>query len=88
MAVLLIAYDLKKETNRPPIVKTIKEKWPTWARLSESSYAITTQQAAQQVYKALSHLLDENDELYVVNLRSPYWGTSGDVNKWLKNNLP
>lgn len=87
MTVLLIAYDLNKEFNRPPIVAEIKKKWPTWARLSESSYAIKTQQSPEEVYKALNHMLDSNDELYVVRLNFPYWGTRGEVNQWLGKNL-
>lgn len=88
MAVLLIAYDLNKETKRPPIVKTIKEKW-SWAMLSESSYAIETSESPETVFNKLNHMIDENDRLYVINLRSPYrsWGKKG-VNKWLDENLP
>ena len=88
MAVLLITYDLNEEKKRPPIVAEIKKKWPTWAKLSESSYAIKTQQEPKTVYDSLKHLIDNNDELYVVSLRNPYWGRAGEVNEWLKSNLP
>lgn len=88
MAVYLVAYDLNKETSRPPIVKAIKE-YGTWAKLSESSYAISTSKTPAQVYSGLSSLLDSNDQLYVINLRKPYSGFGpNDINKWLEDNLP
>lgn len=86
MAVYVVAYDLNKETVRPNITKAIKE-FP-WARLSESSYAIETALSPQEVYNGLEKFLDDNDQLYVITLKKPYWGRGPeDINKWLADRL-
>lgn len=87
MSTYIITYDLNKETNRPPIVKEIKD-FSSWAKLSESSYAISTNFTAQQVYEKLKHLIDNNDNLYVITLKKPYFGFGKkEVNDWLEQNL-
>lgn len=87
MAVLLVTYDLNKEIKRPKIVEAIKKY--SWARLSESSYAIATTETPQTVYNKLTEFLDGDDQIYIINLRKPYWGFGPkDVNDWLDSNLP
>ena len=89
MAALLVTYDLNKETKRPKIVPAIKKLCDSWARLSESSYAIRTRKSPKTVYDELVHLLDNNDTLYVINLSRPYYGQGPqEVNDWLEDNLP
>lgn len=89
MAVLLITYDLNNEVRRPPITKKIKELYPAWAQLSESSYAVSTEHGPRQVYEQLSPILDSNDNLLVITLSAPWWGQHGksEVMDWLKNSL-
>lgn len=88
MATYIVTYDLNKETKRPDILKDIKS-YDGWARLSESSYAITTSSGARAVYDNLAKHLDSNDNCYVISLSKPYWGQGPkDVNDWLANNLP
>lgn len=87
MATYIVTYDLNKEVRRPDIVGAI-HKYDGWAKLSESSYAIATSSTPQQVYNGLLKYLDENDQLYVITLRKPYYGQgSKEVNDWLANNL-
>ncbi len=88
MAVLLVTYDLNKPgKDYDDLLKTIKSH--SWARLSESSYAIQTNQGPQQVINKLKPFIDQNDNLYVINLKKPYAGFGPkDVNDWLDNNLP
>jgi len=87
MITYIVTYDLNKETKRPPIVKEIKDLG-NWAKLSESSYAISTSLSAQQVYEKLKHLIDNNDNLYVITLKNPYSGFGKkEVNDWLEQNL-
>ena len=87
MATLLVTYDL----NRPgkdydDLLKKIKSYG--WARLSESSYAISTTSDPQTVYNSLKPFLDPNDNLYVITLKKPYTGFGPkDVNDWLERNL-
>lgn len=87
MASLIITYDLNKETKRPDILKDIKA-YESWAKLSESSYAVTTSKTPKQVYDQLSKHLDGNDNCYVISLRKPFYGQGPqDVNDWLLENL-
>lgn len=88
MSVLLVTYDLNKEVNRPNITKKLRDGYPSWAKLSESSYAIATSQTPAQVVAFLRPMLDQNDHIYVIPLKKPYsgWGPP-DVNTWLDNNL-
>lgn len=87
MAVYIVTYDLNKETVRPKITDEVRKTG--WAKLSESSYAITTSETPQQVYDRFSKHLDGNDNFYVIMLNRPYYGRGPkDVNDWLENNLP
>jgi hypothetical protein len=88
MATLLVTYDLNKEAKRPNITKALKEAFPAWAMLSESSYVIATSLGPQAAYNTLAPLFDENDTLYVITLKRPYFGYGPEeVNGWLENNL-
>ncbi|MFS8037694.1 hypothetical protein ACI7BZ_12165 [Xanthobacter sp. AM11] len=87
MAVLLVTYDLNREVVRPNIVKAIKDLG-SWAKLSESSYAIDVSDTPQGVFNRLSPLLDGDDNLYVVTLSRPYFGRGPkEVNEWLAARL-
>lgn len=92
MSTFLITYDLNKERHArgvyAPIIKFIKEDCLTWARLSESSYAVVSNLGPQEIYNRLSGYLDSDDNLYVITLKSPYWGKGPKlVNEWLAKNL-
>lgn len=88
MACYIVTYDLNKETVRPDIVADI-QKFSEWARLSESSYAITTSHTADAVYEILSKHLDDNDNCYIISLAQPHFGQGPEeVNQWLADNLP
>lgn len=87
MSALLVAYDLNAPGQKhTELLKKIKE-FP-WAKISESAYAIGTQQTASQVYKTLKPIIDDNDNLFVIPLHKPYdgWGPK-DVHEWLGNHL-
>ena len=87
MTVYLLTYDLNKETSRPPIVAFIKKNY-AWARLSESCYAIETDLNAENTYRVFSNFLDDNDQLYVIQLTQPAAGQGPPVvNEWLLEKL-
>ncbi len=87
MPAYVVAYDLNKETKRPKIVDEVKEF--SWARLSESSYAISTNLTAQQVYARFEKHIDSNDRLYVIPLKKPFAGFGPEaVNDWLDKHVP
>ena len=86
MAVYIVAYDLNKETRRPPIVAEVQRD--PWARLSESSYAISTSETVQQVYERFKAYLDDNDTLFVITLNKPWQSWASDeLNKWMNTYL-
>jgi len=87
MAALIIAYDLNNETRRPNIVKTIKDTG-SWAKLSESSYAVDTHESPENVMSRLKKHLDSDDNCYVITLSAPWsgWGPK-EVIAWLSKRL-
>lgn len=88
MAVYIVTYDLNHEVRRPKIVDAVKS-YGTWAKLSESSYAIVSGSTPEQVRLHFQPLLDDNDNLFVISLRQPYAGWGGkDVHDWLSQHLP
>lgn len=88
MTVLLVAYDLNNEIHRPNITKKLKEGYPSWAKLSESSYAISTSNTPAEVVEFLRPMIDKDDNIYVITLKRPHsgWGPKV-VNEWLEKNL-
>ncbi len=87
MSVLLVTYDFKNRDDAYfELTKQIKSY--QWARLSDSSYAIDTDQTPCDVYTSLKHLVDGGDNLYVTVLSRPYYGFGPDeVNQWLSERL-
>lgn len=89
MACYLITYDLNKETKRPPIVERIKQISHSWAKLSESSYAINHPGTPNDIYQRLEPLIDDNDQLLIIPMHQPYQGFHAkEVHEWLRTNLP
>ena len=88
MAVLLVTYDLDGEGNRPNITNKLKQAFPRCAKISESSYAISTGLTPEQVVDDVRPMLDAKDCLYVVSLVKPFSGLGpNDVREWFSNNL-
>ena len=89
MAVLLVTYDMNKEPNSEQykgLLAYIKSF--SWARMSESSYAIDTQLSPEQVYAKLKPFVDDNDNILVMTLKRPYSGYNRkDVIDWLNARL-
>jgi hypothetical protein len=88
MAVLLVTYDLKKPgQDYSDLLNAIKGY--AWAKLSESSYAIITDNSPSTIYSELRTFIDVNDHIYIINLKRPHYGYGPkDVNDWLGLNLP
>lgn len=87
MSTLLVTYDLKKPGQDYKDFLELIRKYP-YARLSESSYAISTYESPKNVYEKLVSHMDKNDQLYVITLCSPYFGMGPvNVNDWLASAL-
>jgi hypothetical protein len=90
MAVRLITYDLNKEPDSEDykhVLEIIRSY--AYARLSESSYAIQTEETPRDVYNQFVPYLDENDYFLVLTLTKPYYGfAQQEVHDWLEEKLP
>jgi hypothetical protein len=88
MSALLVTYDLKGSGGDYSGLLGKIKSYPSWARLSESSYAIATDTSPQAVFSALKPFLDANDNIYVITLKQPYSGYGPkEVNDWLDKHL-
>lgn len=88
MAALLITYDLNTPGQEHDKILDKIKTFNGWARLSESSYAVSTSLAPNQVYSQFESLLDSNDHIWIVSLKKPYSGFgSKKVIDWLDANL-
>jgi len=91
MVTYLVTYDLNNEdngANRRALLISIREDFDDYAKLSESSYAISTTKTPSGVHKHLKRHLDENDHIYIIALSKPYSGRGPkNVNEWLAANL-
>ena len=88
MAALLVTYDLNSPGQKHAKVLEKVKSFGGWARLSESSYAITTSLEPNHVYSQFENLLDSNDCIYIISLKRPYSGRGAEkVNEWLNSNL-
>lgn len=90
MATLLVTYDLNKEKSdkdREKLREAIKSTG-SWARLSESSYAVETTSTPKSFYDVLSPHIDSNDNVLVMTLTRPYWGQHDkEVIDWIEAKL-
>ncbi|HBD03434.1 MULTISPECIES: hypothetical protein [Psychrobacter] len=88
MAALLVTYDLNSPGQKHAKVLEKIKSFGGWARLSESSYAITTSLTPSQVYSQFENLIDANDTIWIITLKKPYSGFgSKDIIDWLDNSL-
>lgn len=84
MAVLIIVYDLSSIGASYYDLVTAIKKFP-WAKLSASSYAISTSLSPQTVLNRLRPLMDSSSNLYVITANKSFAGYGPEaVNKWLQ----
>lgn len=88
MAVLLVTYDLNSPgQDYKDLLSSIKSTG-SWAKLSESSYAISTNETVSAWYDRLGRYIDKNDSIFIITLKRPYTGYGPkDVVDWLDSNL-
>lgn len=87
MSVLLVTYDLNRQgQNYSKFLEVIKSY--SWARLSESSYAIETNKSPEMVYRELKPFADENDRYLIICLNKPHQGwIEKSIHDWLNQKL-
>lgn len=80
MAAYIITYDLRKNRDYEALYNAIKS-YGTWAKITQSSWAIVTSQTSIQIRDFLISHMDEDDRLFV----SKYGGTAAWKNVIAKN---
>ena len=88
MSAHIITYDLSRPgRNYDELYARIKS-YGTWARITESSWTIVTEQSPVAVRDHLKPALDSNYKLFVSTLGVSAWiGLSKEISDWLKKNL-
>lgn len=83
----IISYDMAGRDNYDDLYKAIKA-YGTWARITESTWAVVTKNSARKIRDDLNQHLPEDSRLFVV--RSGTEAAWFDVhchNQWLKKHL-
>jgi hypothetical protein len=88
MSVLLITYDHSKMSPMvdpvPDFVKEYKH-----VQLSQSSYAIETDEKTMTIFHKIMPYLSINAHLFIVTLTQPFTGQGLEhVGEWLRKRLP
>lgn len=86
MAVLIVMFDYSPTgASHYPMIRAIKKY--SWTKLTETSYAISTDLTPEAVFTQLRGLMESEANLYVITSRKPFagYGTQS-ANDWLQQN--
>lgn len=87
MAVVLIAYDLMNPGQNYIDIKRFISMYPH-IKLSESAYAVETDDSPKNIFSRLKQYLEKNDILYIITLTPPFDGQGKESsNRWLQQRL-
>lgn len=87
MKCYLISYDLINQRDYDSLHEAIKS-YGTWAKITESFWAIVTTQSSTQIRDYLKKFMDNDDRIFVIKSGSEAaWTNSLASNEWLKKNL-
>ncbi len=88
MASMIITYDLRSPgRNYDDLYKAIKS-YGGWARITESSWFVKTNDTCKQVYDKLNAQIDNNDRVFVAVLTgTAAWRNVLCDSEYLKTNL-
>ena len=87
MATYIISYDLRKSRNYDGLYNAIKS-YGTWAKVTESTWAVKTNSSAVQVRDHLASTMDSDDRIFVIKSGiEAAWRNAIGKNEWFKENL-
>lgn len=88
MACYIVSYDLRNPgRNYEDLYERLKS-YRKWAKLTESTWAIVTENSVVEVRDHLKYVLDGNDRIFVIKSAGvAAWSNSICRNEWLKDNL-
>lgn len=88
LATYIITYDLRAPGRNYEAVYSKLKSYGIWARITESTWAVVTDQSAVQVRDALIALTDPNDRIFVIKSGvEAAWRNARCKSEWLKNRL-
>lgn len=88
MACYIVSYDLRNPGRNYEDLYEHLKSYRKWAKLTESTWAIVTENSAVEVRDHLKYVLDENDRIFVIKSAGvAAWSNSICRNEWLKDNL-
>ena len=84
----IISYDLSNlNRDYDAIIKAIKQ-YPTWGRLTDSTWAVVTEESATSIRDKLMEFIDVNDKLIVIRSgKHAAWTRCLADTNWIKENL-
>lgn len=87
MKCYIITYDLRFQRNYESLWDAIKT-YNKWGKITESTWAILTEQSATEIRNYLTQFMDNDDRLFVVKSGGEAaWRNAMANNDWLKENL-
>ena len=87
MATYIISYDLRGQRQYDALYAAIK-KYPAWAHITESTWAVKTGRSAVAVRDNLTKSIDADDRIFVVKSGvEAAWRNVKCKSEWLKEHL-
>lgn len=87
MKCYIITYDLINGGNYSKLHSSIK-KYGTWAKITESTWAVVTSQSAKEIRDNLRLVMNNDDRLFVIKSGGiAAWRKVICKNEWLKKHL-
>jgi FAD/FMN-containing dehydrogenase len=88
MKCYIITYDLRKFRNYDALYFAIKS-YGTWGKITESTWAIVTNQNTAEIRNYLLNFIDDDDRLFVIKSGGEAaWQNTIAENHWLQQHLP
>jgi len=88
----LITYDLNKpDKDYPKLYDKIKSLATAWCHPLNNIWFVKSSQNPESIRNSLKTVTDRNDELFVMEVKTPttaaWYNLSDELSEWLKDNL-
>lgn len=90
MKTFLITYTLGRFEELYPKISAKIKSYPKWARISQSTWLIQTDESVSEVRSDLKATINEDGTILVIDVSSSAWATfaiSKNVTNWMKENI-
>lgn len=87
MKCYIVTYDLRIQRNYEALLNAIKT-YNKWGKITESTWAIVTEQSSTEIRNYLTQFMDNDDRLFIIKTGGEAaWKNAMANNEWLKENL-